>query len=148
MLRMSLDIWYNKWAGGDREDSYSKYSIHSTLWNEPLINIQPLTAKLNPKLAVISNAMQASPGPILPVSDIAVFFLHVDVVHTAGSVSTYTPSRIQIDPCPTAPRTALLGTSLPITEMTWVVWVVLTDRIGRYMSGGSRKRGMGKRPRK
>ena len=20
-----LDIWYNKWAGGDREDSYSKY---------------------------------------------------------------------------------------------------------------------------
>lgn len=40
---MSLDIWYNKWAGGDREDSYSKYSIHSTLWNEPLINIQPLS---------------------------------------------------------------------------------------------------------
>ena len=20
-----IDIWYNKWAGGDREDSYSKY---------------------------------------------------------------------------------------------------------------------------
>lgn len=20
-----LDIWYNKWAGGDREDNYSKY---------------------------------------------------------------------------------------------------------------------------
>ena len=23
-LSPSLDIWYNKWAGGDREDSYSK----------------------------------------------------------------------------------------------------------------------------
>jgi hypothetical protein len=22
--KFSLDIWYNKWAGGDREDSYSK----------------------------------------------------------------------------------------------------------------------------
>ena len=22
---ISLDIWYNKWAGGDREDNYSKY---------------------------------------------------------------------------------------------------------------------------
>ena len=21
----TADIWYNKWAGGDREDSYSKY---------------------------------------------------------------------------------------------------------------------------
>jgi hypothetical protein len=20
-----VDIWYNKWAGGDREDNYSKY---------------------------------------------------------------------------------------------------------------------------
>ena len=23
--KIVLDIWYNKWAGGDREDSYSKY---------------------------------------------------------------------------------------------------------------------------
>ena len=22
----SVDIWYNKWAGGDREDNYSKYA--------------------------------------------------------------------------------------------------------------------------
>jgi hypothetical protein len=22
-----LDIWYNKWAGGDREDNYSKYVV-------------------------------------------------------------------------------------------------------------------------
>lgn len=25
------NIWYNKWAGGDREDSYSKYVISSTV---------------------------------------------------------------------------------------------------------------------
>ena len=23
----TLDIWYNKWAGGDREDNYSKYVL-------------------------------------------------------------------------------------------------------------------------
>ena len=25
------DIWYNKWAGGDREDSYSKYVSHNCI---------------------------------------------------------------------------------------------------------------------
>ena len=25
LLHLLTDIWYNKWAGGDREDSYSKY---------------------------------------------------------------------------------------------------------------------------
>jgi len=24
ILTTTIDIWYNKWAGGDREDSYSK----------------------------------------------------------------------------------------------------------------------------
>ena len=27
VLIVFLDIWYNKWAGGDREDSYSKYAL-------------------------------------------------------------------------------------------------------------------------
>ena len=25
VLTFTTDIWYNKWAGGDREDNYSKY---------------------------------------------------------------------------------------------------------------------------
>lgn len=24
LTKRCVDIWYNKWAGGDREDSYSK----------------------------------------------------------------------------------------------------------------------------
>ena len=37
ILCVIIDIWYNKWAGGDREDSYSKYvhrmvvALHSVL---------------------------------------------------------------------------------------------------------------------
>ena len=27
---MRVDIWYNKWAGGDREDSYGQYVLLSS----------------------------------------------------------------------------------------------------------------------
>ena len=29
-LMMRVDIWYNKWAGGDREDSYGQYVLLSS----------------------------------------------------------------------------------------------------------------------
>ena len=28
----TVDIWYNKWAGGDREDNYSKYEFPGSVW--------------------------------------------------------------------------------------------------------------------
>jgi hypothetical protein len=28
----TVDIWYNKWAGGDREDNYSKYVFPGSIW--------------------------------------------------------------------------------------------------------------------
>ena len=34
-----LDIWYNKWAGGDREDNYSK-SVHILLSFPPSADVE------------------------------------------------------------------------------------------------------------
>lgn len=39
------DIWYNKWAGGDREDSYSKYVLTTPYSPHACLNICPPTAK-------------------------------------------------------------------------------------------------------
>ena len=54
-----LDIWYNKWAGGDREDSYSKCvlnSRYSVFSNQSYAYL----AKPNPKLDAASNATLGS----------------------------------------------------------------------------------------
>jgi hypothetical protein len=48
-----VDIWYNKWAGGDREDNYSKYVFPCLVWLASWANLS-LAAKPNPRRAAAS----------------------------------------------------------------------------------------------
>ncbi len=50
-----IDIWYNKWAGGDREDSYSKFVAPFFLM---ALCIDTIPAKPNRKRGVISSETQ------------------------------------------------------------------------------------------
>lgn len=60
------DIWYNKWAGGDREDSYSKY-VPAYLVPFTQDTHNPLPAKPNRRPAATSKKMQVSLEPTRPV---------------------------------------------------------------------------------
>lgn len=59
LTELLADIWYNKWAGGDREDSYSKYvQLHLSHVKSNL-----LLARKSPRHAAISSAMRATREP-------------------------------------------------------------------------------------
>jgi hypothetical protein len=62
VLTQCLDIWYNKWAGGDREDNYSKYvspSVFFAFAPVGLIYGGDSAARQNPKRGAASRKMPA-----------------------------------------------------------------------------------------
>lgn len=55
----TTDIWYNKWAGGDREDNYSKYVLLLVIASVGGYNHPLLAARQNLRRAATSRRMPA-----------------------------------------------------------------------------------------
>lgn len=141
----TVDIWYNKWAGGDREDNYSKCVclILSILSLGLMIPV-----KQNLKPAVKLNSTRASLAPTLPATNTFVSFFPGDVVPMVGSVNICTVSLARTRLLRTLPKTASPAKSLPTIAMTWVVLAASTDRTEPSMSVVSRRRVLDQKPRK
>ena len=134
----ATDIWYNKWAGGDREDSYSKYAA---FYSRFIFCSNLPKAKQNLKRGVKSSKMRVLREPTLLASSIFVSFSRADAVPTGGSASFSTACPIQTKLYLIPPRTASRGTNLQTIATTWAASAVSTGRIGLCISGESKKQG-------